>query len=267
MGDFKKQSLIYDHRVEKIIQGLEEGKERGEIAGELGYKSYKGMDMYMRRRNFRWDRVQNTYIPKHATHKKQKIERSSNPGRVAQTISLFQSHIDPKEVAVKVGFEDHNELASFMKDHGYIWSGEEENYVLETKEAYQEKLQYKDTQESVKEREEKTGKKRDSGKKKELMKKKIEEIDKYIPVIDLLYKNQENLTALLDKESSKEQLPRFLLKGDAKNKNIYMNRLLTNLLEEFSSENRIPQRDVVEGALIEYFRHYGYERIEDLLNN
>lgn len=259
----KKQSPIYDDKVKQILQGLQEGKNRKEVAGEMGYKNYKGMDMYMRRRNFRWEKANNTYVAKHSKDKNQKIDRPANSSRITQAILLFQKHIDPKEVAIKVGFTDHNELAAFMKEHGYIWSGEEENYVLETEEATVEE---KEEQERLKNSSEENEKKRAALQKNALMKKKIDKMDKYIPVIDLLYKNQENITALLEKEMGEEQLPRYVLKGDDKNKNIYMNRLLANLLEEFSSEKKISQRDVVEGALIEYFRRYAYEQVNELLN-
>lgn len=46
-----------------ILRGLAEGKSRDELAAEFGYKNYKSLDIYMRRKNFIWDRVKQTYVP------------------------------------------------------------------------------------------------------------------------------------------------------------------------------------------------------------
>lgn len=44
------QKPIYDERVNEILRGLVEGKTRDELAKELGYKNYKTLDIYMRRK-------------------------------------------------------------------------------------------------------------------------------------------------------------------------------------------------------------------------
>jgi hypothetical protein len=45
---------IYNAKVEKIRELLK-FKTRDEVAEELGYKNYKSLDQYMRRKNFTFD--------------------------------------------------------------------------------------------------------------------------------------------------------------------------------------------------------------------
>jgi hypothetical protein len=44
-----------------------------------------------------------------------------------------------------------------------------------------------------------------------------------------------------------------------------MSELLGRLMKEFCESKNLKQRDVVEGALVEYFRRYGYQREVDKL--
>lgn len=45
---------IYNDKVNKIIEMLK-FKTRDEVAKEFNYKTYKSLDIYMRRKNFRYD--------------------------------------------------------------------------------------------------------------------------------------------------------------------------------------------------------------------
>jgi len=44
-----------------------------------------------------------------------------------------------------------------------------------------------------------------------------------------------------------------------------MSDLLSRILKEFSESQNLKQQEVVEGALIEYFKRYGYQREVDKL--
>lgn len=88
----------------------------------------------------------------------------------------------------------------------------------------------------------------------------------YLLLPKFFLKNQESLEELCAKENGNGQLPCYTVKGDAMNKNINMSRLMAQVLECFSKENDVSQRLVVEGALVEYFRHYGCEYVESILN-
>ncbi len=43
---------VFDRQVDKILEMLEDGTDRAEIASKLGYKNPMSIDNYMRRRNF-----------------------------------------------------------------------------------------------------------------------------------------------------------------------------------------------------------------------
>lgn len=58
------QKPIYDERVNYILRSLTAGVTREELAKEFKHNDYRTLDMYMRRRNFKWDREKKTYVPK-----------------------------------------------------------------------------------------------------------------------------------------------------------------------------------------------------------
>lgn len=64
-----------------------------------------------------------------------------------------------------------------------------------------------------------------------------------------------------------EQVPRYLIPGIVKNKNITMSHLLDQLLTDYSREKNIKQKEIVEVALIEFFTKYNYaHEVKGLLN-
>ena len=87
-----------------------------------------------------------------------------------------------------------------------------------------------------------------------------------IPVLELLYDNKDKLSELL-LEKNVSIIPSYAVPGTAKNKSIYMSDLLGRLLEDFSGTKNLRQKEIVETALIEYFKKYGYkEEVKLLLN-
>ena len=48
-----------------ILNSLACGKSRDEVASLLGYKTWRSLDIYMRRAGSRWDSKSNTYIDSH----------------------------------------------------------------------------------------------------------------------------------------------------------------------------------------------------------
>ena len=63
-------------------------------------------------------------------------------------------------------------------------------------------------------------------------------------------------------------IPRYVVPGLVKTKAICMSNMVSKLAGEFSKEKNITQREIVEGALIEYLQKYGFKReIETLLKN
>lgn len=53
---------VFDRKVNKVLELLEEGKDKETIAEDLGYTNPISLDNYMRRRNFAWEsRQKNMY--------------------------------------------------------------------------------------------------------------------------------------------------------------------------------------------------------------
>lgn len=74
---------------QKIIEMLKY-QTREEAAKELNYKNWKSLDMYMRRKNFVYDRKQGQYIPAQNRDKKdKKAYRHSAPDKVLRIIDAL----------------------------------------------------------------------------------------------------------------------------------------------------------------------------------
>lgn len=261
------QKPIYDERVKHILRRLVEGKTREDLAQELGHSSYKTLDIYMKRKNFKWDREKKNYVPAYSRFEKQDLNVIGvSTSKVATIISLFQKEgADAKTIAKRLGFADHRDLATYMKMRGYQWSSEKGNYLK-----VYGKLQEDDMPSTVT-----TGHLGDA----------INEIDTvtteiptrtsrmdpgrfehYLPLLELLERNRDKLIDLIVPGSESGKVPRYAVPGVFVTKSVHMTNTLDTLVREYSKEKNISQRDIFTVALIEFFRRYGYEReIETLL--
>jgi hypothetical protein len=123
-----QEKPIYDERVKEILRGLAEGKTRDQLADEFDQKNYRSLDMYMRRRNFKWDSRDQTYDPSVVKDKPNfPITDSSKAGQVLTL--LAKEGADLKSIAQRIGFRDHLELAQYMAARGYEWDTEQGTYV------------------------------------------------------------------------------------------------------------------------------------------
>lgn len=120
----------YNAKVRKIIEMLK-FKTRDEVSEEMGYKTYKSMDMFMRRRNFRYDAEANQYVPQiNNANKLNRDPKSYAPSKVVNIITAFEEEAaDPKLIAKKEGFRDHKEMAEYMTNKGYEWNAYKSNYI------------------------------------------------------------------------------------------------------------------------------------------
>ena len=87
----------------------------------------------------------------------------------------------------------------------------------------------------------------------------------YLPLLQMLSENKDRLLDLL-MPNSEGNIPKYAVPGIPKTKSIYMSDLLARLVTEFSESKNLSQREVVETALIEYLKRYGYQmEVEKLL--
>jgi len=227
-------------------------KTRDEVAAELKYKSWKSLDMYMRRKNFAFDSQRGQYFPIQ-TRVKELDPKSYAPTKVVSIITAFEEEgVDPKVVAKQEGFADHKEMAEYMRTKGYEWNIHKNNYAKTVG------------------RIEEDG---DIAAPPQLTNQPaggelLEGIEEYLPFLRFLYEKRDDLYQLLSGTREDGKIPRYAVPGMVKTKAIYMNDTIAKLAGEFSKEKNIAQREVVEGALVEYLMKYGYKReVEALLKN
>jgi hypothetical protein len=243
---------IYDAKVNKIIEMLK-FKTRDEVAAELKYKSWKSLDMYMRRKNFAFDSQQGQYFPR-----KNRIEKpdpkSYAPTKVASIITAFEVEgIDPRMVARQEGFQDHREMAEYMKTKGYEWNVHKDNYVktvgrIDVPEPVSQSMPEPINQAA-------------SGE-------SPEGFEEYLPFLRFLYEKRDDIYQLLSGTRDDGIIPRYAVPGEVRTKAIYMSDVIAKLAGEFSKEKKVALREVMEGALVEYLMKYGFKReVETLLRN
>ncbi len=259
---------IYDEKVKRIIEMLK-FKTRDEVAAELKYKSWKSLDMYMRRKNFAFDSQQGQYFPRQ--NRLQKPDPKSYAlTKVASIITAFEVEgIDPRMVARQEGFADHKKMAEYMKTKGYEWNVHKNNYVKTVGRI--------DVPEPVDQQEaepinlpapEPIGQPPSMPTAQSASVEASEELGEYLPFLRYLYENRDGFYQLLTGTRDDGIIPRYAIPGEVKTKAIYMSDMVAKLAVEFCKEKNLSQREVMEGALIEYLMKYGFKReVDVLLNN
>jgi hypothetical protein len=255
-------SATYTKKVKEILSRLDAGETREEIADSYSYSSWKSLDIYMRRKGFRYDGE--GYVPDEPEEKSVVPENASS--KEALIISLFESEKDPRAIAKQTGFSDHRELADFMEKRGYSWSSSEQNYLQEESLARKED---KVTSESTGAEE-----KEPQMQAEEAVPARVQQLQQpgelailgeFLPLLRKLKAKEEKLDLLL--ASGDGKVPKYAVPGKSTTKSVYMSSSLIDLLEEFSGLRNVSQREIVEGALVEYFQSYGFaEETESLLN-
>lgn len=250
---------IYNKRVKEILEKLEAGRTREDISDDYKYSTWKSLDIYMRRKGFRWNGSKNIYEPEITRLDSIKDDLLSTiPLKAERIIDKFDEGLDPRTIANDMGFNDHRELAEYMKDNSLKWDSELNNYIevlgFNTGEYNIEETKKEDSVE------EKPSKNNSTGIENSI------DINKFIPILELLFDNKDKLSELLI-EKNVSNTPSYAVPGVSKNKSIYMSDLLGRLLEDFSKTKNISQKEIVQTSLVEYFQKYGYhEEVKLLLN-
>lgn len=245
----KERQPIYDKKVRQILEMMRH-MTRDDVAESLGYKDWRGMDSYMRRKNFRYDSINTEYVP--AATKVESVmkdPKSYAPIKVVSIITAFEeANADPRLIAKQAGFKDHKEMAEYMTGKGYEWNVHKNNYIKivgEMNEEEEDKIPEAFTRVE--------GEKLPDG------------IEEYLPFIRFLYEKRDEVYQLISGTKEDGKIPRYALPGLTRTKAIYMNDMIGRLTGEFSREKNVTQREIVEAALIEYLQKYGYKAEIDAL--
>ncbi len=269
--------MSQDEKVKHILQGLQSKRQRNDIALELGYKNYRTMDIFMRRQGYSWDRLGGTYVLTSSRNSGRyaRTEDATTLDKVREVLALFaKGGMDAKEIANRVGFESHRDLAVYMKSKGYTWDSQVANYIMEGKSNDEEPPEVNDNviaigkRQDVKEPEEKLT---ESSQVVTASPCELEDatIQSYLPLLQFLKSNEVALKGLLARvaeQLSTGSLPRYSIPGVFVTKSVHMSNQLDQMVRDYSAEKNIAQRDIFEIALVEFFKRYGYEReIETIL--
>lgn len=218
---------------ENINKQLLSGASREQLAKLFGHKSWKTLDMYMRRKNYAWNGDKQVYEIKAKKPKEEDFtEEQTGSKRVRQILKSFKEGKDAKRIAKELGFKNHLILAEYMKDNGYQWSSDKLCY------------DYVEGSTSVP----------------EVMKKDDESItyDYDQDTFSFIMENKNRIMELLEGDSSKE-LPRYNISGYKINKCVQLSHKLDLLLKDFCEDYNISQREIFEIGLVETLKRYGYE--------
>ncbi|MBB6176021.1 hypothetical protein HNQ82_000832 [Anoxybacillus tengchongensis] len=231
-------SVYDDPKISQTLAMLAEGKTKEEIVKHFGNKSWATIDMYFRRKGFRWNGK--TFEPREEGGTDAVEEARFVQTKAAQIVrQLSQKYADIRQVAIKNGFPSIEEMGDYMKSQGYVWNSDINNYEYDENMAQKQRLQPKKTQGKA------------SG--------KVEGLpDEYRDLLAYLLDRKERLYELLEPQNS-GTLPRYKFKGAKANKTLGLPTSLQTLLNDFSKEFNVTQRDIIEVALAEFFRKYGYE--------
>lgn len=243
---------IYDDKVKGILKLLGEGFSREEVAEQFRYSTYRSMDGYMSRKNFVWDKRKGTYVPVDAIKDSMEIMVSFPSEKVRRVVmELNKEGVDLKEVALKIGFENHIEMARYMKSKGFEWSQEAGNYLS--------------TSPIIPKDEESVATASSGASLEGSLSIGDGGVEQFL-LLEWLALNKEGLQNLLGASVASGQIPRFTLLGTFVTKSVHMTNTLDLMVRDFSKEKNINQREIFEVALIEFFQKYGYAReVETML--
>ncbi len=252
-----KVEAEYTKKVKEILEKLDAGRDRNSISEDYNYSTWKSLDIYMRRKGFRWNGSENIYEPEVSRLDSIKEELLSTiPLKAERIMDKFDEGLDPRTIADDMGFNSHREIASYMKENSMKWDSELGNYIQVFNLVDKDNRIEEDKDDIIIEDEDIITA--------DVSMYESKDMNKYIPILELLYKSKDKLSSML-LENNTSIIPSYAVPGVAKNKSIYMSDLLGRLLEDFSQTKNVKQKEIVQTALIEYFKKYGYNQEVKLL--
>lgn len=254
----ERKVILMDEKVLKIIGMFQEGKDKHEVSKMLGYKDYKGMQVYMKRHGYLWNdevmNYQNMYKDQGEQEKSNETKnvRAITSRKAASIIAMLAKEMDTRTIAKKLNFESHKEMAEYMRSKGYSWNQEKRNYEYS---GYNE-------EERIEEEKEYSNNNRDS------VNSSVNLVESnYMELLEYLNENRERLNEMLIEDNSHNKtMPRYVVTGLSITKSVHMVSGLDQIIRDFSQEKNISQKEMFQIAMIEFFKKYGYKReIEALI--
>ena len=225
-----------DEKIKTTLVMLEDGKSREDISNHYGHE-VAALNMYFYRKGFRWNG--STYTPKETETISAADEAKFMTTKAGQIVrQLTQKHVKIKQLATKSGFPSVDEMGDYMKAQGYVWNADESNYVYDETIAQKQRAA--------------------EGHQKPSSLEIGEDVPiEYETLLAYLYSKKEKLFALLEADTE-GTLPRYKFRGAKANKTLGLPTTLQTLLEDYSNDYNVTQRAIIEIALADFFKNYGY---------
>ncbi|MFZ5968238.1 MAG: hypothetical protein ACOYVK_13825 [Bacillota bacterium] len=233
-------------KMEYIMNQAASGKTNKEIAEELGYKDVHNLYVFMRRKGYVWNSNKGLYVVKGEKQEEasQEVMEDTPTGKIGSIILMFAKKMDGKEIAKSLKFSSYQEMADYMKSKGYQWDSKKGNYIKTVVEVKAEpvKEEHPQAEQTTEE---------------QAYNKSI--MEEYGDILKLLKANKDKLTKIFKAVESNPSIPRYTLSGFNIPKTISIASSLDRIVKEFSEEKNISQKDIVEVALVDFLKKYGYE--------
>lgn len=258
MTNLQVSEVLEDKRVQEILTGLASGKTREELAVVFNHKTYKTLDIYMRRKEFTWDTVKQNYILKRNQASVEPAQvHTSKASRIIQL--LKENAGNAKVVATQLGFSNHKELAAYMLSNNYVWDSEADTYVKKASiEVLAPSPSFLESEAIASDE--------TCNKAQAITHEEEQLFVEYLPILKILKQNEAKLIDILKPYGASGSIPRYMIPGIPKTKTVQMVYSLNQLVVDFANEKSMTQRDVFEVALIDFFKNYGYQhQVENLL--
>lgn len=241
MSNTFDQEAYNDSKIKETLEMLAQGFSKEDITKHFGNKDWKTIYIYFSRRGFCWDSQANTFVPKGDEDESISAVdcgqfNNTKAGKIVRHLSQKQANI--RQIAQRNGFKTVEEMGEYMKGQGYVWDSDKSNYDFE--EVTQPLLQHQPIADQSFRDLNQGGQ------------------EGYQQLLQYLFSKQDRLIALLESESD-GTLPRYKFRGGKVSKTLGLPTSLQALLGDFSVEFNVTQRAVVEIALAEFFKKYGYE--------
>lgn len=259
-----------DERVTQALDYLKQGQSRHEVAIRFNLANSRSLDQYMRRHGYVWYENYLTYVmsPQHPNYDENRdpIRQRLSAPRLRQITERFsRPGADAKQIADDLGFETVKEMARFMEARGYAWNSEVRNYIrVRPRRGSDQGVEVRGDGKKVVGQDDDLlfgGQDNKAPMLDPVVPSEVPQVDwgKYVPLLEYLMENQVKLTKLFDQTPRDDaEIPRFAIPGPCGPKSIQMTDGLKRLVEDFSKEKNLRQRDIVEAALVEFLRKYGY---------
>lgn len=238
-----------EEKIKTILEGLDSGQTREDLAVSLGYKDWRGIDVLMRRDGYVYK--DDRYVLPEEKEPYQPEAFMPEPVRIVlQELKIGEK--DFSAIAAKAGFTDRNDLTTYMKAQGWLWSSAEGTYIKENVNGREMDIEPIDEQ--MPEAEIPT----------------VEaevNFERFLPLLEYLEAHKDHLEYLLQTIDSK-QIPHYNFHGgNTITKSVSMGSNLDQIIRDFAKEMGVSQRVIFEAALIQFMERYGYGRqMETLLH-